>query len=341
MGNITIGRNLISEISFGSRRILEMTYENIEIYPGTPVPPIPPAPTLIIVALTQYPTKLNYLQDETLDLSGVTLTATYSDGTTVDVTNDAVFSPANGVQLPNVGQQTVAWQYSEQGGAQFSGSFSVTVTADIRSKLVFNISADSTEAQLYFDADTAETLTVDWGDGTAAVHPSGTGMVPKFISTHTYAVQGTYEVKIEYEEGHEWTLYGDNFGAIRPQTSLTSAKIGGGITTLYQSFRTCTSLTSVVLPEGLTTLSTGVFDGCTALTSLTIPSTVTSVGGIALRCANMTDLTVLAITPPTLIARSLTGLAATCAIYVPAESVEAYKAAAYWSTRAAYIQAIP
>ena len=45
--------------------------------------------------------------------------------------------------------------------------------------------------------------------------------------------------------------------------------------------------------------------------------------------------------PPTLAAQTLVGLKADCIIYVPAGSVDAYKAKQYWSARAAYIQAIP
>ena len=54
----------------------------------------------------------------------------------------------------------------------------------------------------------------------------------------------------------------------------------------------------------------------------------------------MTELTVLNPTPPTLASSSIAGLPATCAIKVPAGSVAAYQAAAYWSARAAYITAI-
>lgn len=48
-----------------------------------------------------------------------------------------------------------------------------------------------------------------------------------------------------------------------------------------------------------------------------------------------------ATTPPTISNGTLNGLPSNCIIYVPSGSVDAYKAAAYWSARAAYIQAIP
>lgn len=53
------------------------------------------------------------------------------------------------------------------------------------------------------------------------------------------------------------------------------------------------------------------------------------------------SLIIRSIIPPIIKNSTITGLAADCAIYVPAGSVDAYKAAQYWSARAAYIQAIP
>ena len=52
-------------------------------------------------------------------------------------------------------------------------------------------------------------------------------------------------------------------------------------------------------------------------------------------------MTIHAETPPTIANSTITGLKADCIIYVPAASVDAYKAKQYWSARAAYIQAIP
>lgn len=53
------------------------------------------------------------------------------------------------------------------------------------------------------------------------------------------------------------------------------------------------------------------------------------------------SLTIHAATPPEIGEDTITGLKADCIIYVPAASVDAYKAAQYWSERADYIQAIP
>jgi hypothetical protein len=52
-------------------------------------------------------------------------------------------------------------------------------------------------------------------------------------------------------------------------------------------------------------------------------------------------LTIHADTPPTIADDTFTALKADCIIYVPAASVDAYKAKQYWSARASYIQAMP
>ncbi len=53
-----------------------------------------------------------------------------------------------------------------------------------------------------------------------------------------------------------------------------------------------------------------------------------------------TQLTIDAVTPPTINSDTFSGMKSDCIIYVPAESVDAYKAKQYWSARASYIQAI-
>ena len=78
-------------------------------------------------------------------------------------------------------------------------------------------------------------------------------------------------------------------------------------------------------------------------TVLDIPDSVTSLTTYAL-AATATAVTIIcrAVTPPTCSsANELPKLAKTAHIYVPAESVEAYKAASIWSTLASKIEAIP
>ena len=82
------------------------------------------------------------------------------------------------------------------------------------------------------------------------------------------------------------------------------------------------------------------FNGCNSLTSITIPDNVIEINqNIFYNCTNLKTVTVNAETPPR--AFSLFNNSSTLtAIYVPAGSVEAYKAAAGWSEFADMIQAM-
>jgi len=78
------------------------------------------------------------------------------------------------------------------------------------------------------------------------------------------------------------------------------------------------------------------------LTSVTIPNSVTSISQQAFdNCTALTSVIVLATTPPTLgNVNAFNNNHADRKIYVPADSVAAYKAATRWSTYASVIQAI-
>ena len=103
-------------------------------------------------------------------------------------------------------------------------------------------------------------------------------------------------------------------------------------------FSGCYSLVDVVLGSNIASIAASAFSQCSALTKLTLPPSITQIGNAAFSaCNGLTELHIGAETPPTLTSSSITGLPATCMIYVPAGSAEAYKAAAYWSARADYI----
>ena len=124
--------------------------------------------------------------------------------------------------------------------------------------------------------------------------------------------------------------------------SLTSVSMPSVNSIGDSAFWGCKSLTSVSMPN-VVSIGYSAFGYCTSLTAIDIPSGVTSIGNYAFSsCSNLISVTCRATTPPTL-ANTVVfdGTSEDLVIYVPAESVEAYKVANNWSTYAYRIQAIP
>ena len=124
---------------------------------------------------------------------------------------------------------------------------------------------------------------------------------------------------------------------------ITSVTIPNSVTSIdIDAFAGCTSLTSVTIPNSVTSIDNGAFQFCSSLTSITIPNSVTSIGTSTFAdCSDLTSVTVEATTPPTLGSAVFNRDASGRKIYVPADSVNAYKAASGWSIYAADIEAIP
>ena len=77
------------------------------------------------------------------------------------------------------------------------------------------------------------------------------------------------------------------------------------------------------------------------ITTLNIPSGTTQIGDyIFYNCSKLTSVTIEATTPPTLGGTSAFNNTNNCPIYVPAESVDAYKQSTNWSIYAGRISAI-
>ena len=138
-------------------------------------------------------------------------------------------------------------------------------------------------------------------------------------------------------------------------TSLTSVNIGNSVTSLGEAcFGGCTSLTSITIPNSVTELGNSCFYGCTSLASVNIPSSVTSLGGRCFEnCASLTSITIpnsvtelgkacfggctsltrvycLGTTPPSCNDYYTFENKASKTLYVPEESVDAYKSAIVW-----------
>lgn len=143
-------------------------------------------------------------------------------------------------------------------------------------------------------------------------------IIPSSVTTFgQYAfnkVPSLNSVTIDYASNA--TLGGNQFR----DSSITSLTIGSHPTSIGNSmFYNCTKLTSLVIPSNISLIIQYAFMGCSGLTSITVEST----------------------TPPTLRGFGVFDNTNNCPIYVPPESVDAYKAASGWSSYKSRIKAIP
>lgn len=157
-------------------------------------------------------------------------------------------------------------------------------------------------------------------------------------------------------------------------TDLTNITIPSSITSMdlnsyYTPFKDCSNLTTVILDSNtvasqsftttnslktafpfvinftfgsnVQTIGANAFSACTTLTNVIISESVSKINVSAFyNCSNLTSVTIQVITPPTLGNYVFANTSANLVIYVPAESVDTYKAASGWSTYADKIQAI-
>ena len=156
------------------------------------------------------------------------------------------------------------------------------------------------------------------------------------ILQHTFATAGEHEVV--YKLIDQTSIGGHAFQSCVNMESITLPNTITSIGTY--AFSGC-HFTSIEIPSLVTTIGDLAFDYCNELLTLTLPSLVTTIGNSAFyACTGLTSITSLNTTPPTLGTDVFFNVPATCTIYVPAASVNAYKAAGGWSDRADYIQPI-
>lgn len=169
-------------------------------------------------------------------------------------------------------------------------------------------------------------------------------IVPNYIpDVSTIAFYGCPSLPVE-----NYVQYAGTW-AIRNNTTQTSYTLRQDTTYLLGTFNSCKGITSVgeigsgasvEIPNSVVAISNSCFQSCSGLTSVEIPNSVTSIGSYAFyRCTSLTSITIQATTPPSL-GSSAFDNTNNCPIYVPAESVDAYKQSTNWSSLADRIQAI-
>ena len=121
--------------------------------------------------------------------------------------------------------------------------------------------------------------------------------------------------------------------AFRECGSLASVDIPNSVTSIGDyAFYKCTGLASVDIPNSVMSIGGYAFEGCIGLTSVNIPNSVTSIGIRAFYgCNSLKKLVCNATTPPVCRGEVFDGFVEyECTLYVPQESIDAYKSAAQW-----------
>ena len=98
-----------------------------------------------------------------------------------------------------------------------------------------------------------------------------------------------------------------------------------------EAFSICRALKEVVIPNSVTSIGPMAFNSCSTLTSVTIGSGVTTIGSMAfMLCTALKTIYNYAVTPQEIDFYTFLNVPTACILYVPAESVELYKAAPTW-----------
>ena len=147
------------------------------------------------IAVTTPPIKTAYQTGETLDLTGIVVTATYSDGYTANVTPDCTFNPANGTVLSS-SDTSVTITYTEGGTTK-------TTTAEIGVKELLSIAVTHLPTKTSYKTGEALDLT---GIVVTASYDNGSSLDVTSRCTYSPADGSTLttsntSVAISYTEG--------------------------------------------------------------------------------------------------------------------------------------------
>ena len=139
-------------------------------------------------------------------------------------------------------------------------------------------------------------------------------------------------------------VYGDKHSIADKQfyesSLLTSITIPDSVISIGDSaFYGCSSLSNITIGNGVVTISSKAFCQCVKLTSVTIPESVTYIGMSAFYgCSKLASVYCKPTTPPYADSQIFYNNASSRYIYVPATSVDAYKATSGWGTYSSYIK---
>lgn len=119
--------------------------------------------------------------------------------------------------------------------------------------------------------------------------------------------------------------------------NIAQLDIPNGVTSIgYGAFSNARKIKTVKIPNATTTIGGSAFRYCSMLDSVDIGTGVTSIGELCFANGAVKMVTIRAINPPSIGTNTFVPMPS--AIYVPDESVEAYKSATNWSAYADIIK---
>lgn len=116
-------------------------------------------------------------------------------------------------------------------------------------------------------------------------------------------------------------------------TGLTMITIPSSVTKIcWDAFANCSSLTSVIIPNSVTIIENYAFSGCTSLSSIVIGNGTQRIDYSAFaKCPELTDVYCYANNVPNTNVNAFnSSLIEYATLHVPAQSIDAYKAAEPW-----------
>ena len=159
----------------------------------------------------------------------------------------------------------------------------------------------------------------------------------KIVTPYDSSVFGANIVSNTYRDGQGIIIFDGHITSIGYQafyhcSSLKSVTIPDSVTSIKgDAFLYCTSLISITIPDSVTSIRWYAFYECTQLRSVTIGNSVTSIGSYAFyNCTSLKEVYCKPTTPPTGGSQMFYNNASGIKIYVPRNSVEAYKSAEHW-----------
>jgi hypothetical protein len=197
----------------------------------------------------------------------------------------------------------------------------------MKTKVLFLLMLLTGAASSFAEGGQTSTLTWTLNNGTLTI--GGTGIIPPFSSAPWWRYSRSSITAVIIEDGV--TEIGSN--AFSRCDKLTAVSIPESVTIIHgYAFSVCSSLTAVTIPNSVTASGNHIFYNCSSLASVTIGNGLKVFGGSAFAgCSSLAVFIYLNPEPQGMAPYVFDGVdLSKAALYVPAQSVEAYRTADVW-----------